>query len=150
MAAEPLICIPDDCPAVLGPSAAYRSLLQRASPVYHDSLPGSEQTLIERIQSASVVVNIRSSSRFTANVFASCPNMRMLSIWGTGTDNIDLEAAKRHGVVVTNTPGVAAIAIGEHCLMLMLAAARRIIEVDQRVRSGEWPRAQVSQMHGKT
>jgi D-3-phosphoglycerate dehydrogenase len=34
--------------------------------------------------------------------------------------------------------------------MLMLAAARRIVEVDQRVRSGEWPRAQVAQMHGKT
>jgi D-3-phosphoglycerate dehydrogenase len=150
MDSKPLICIPDDFPAVMGPSAAYRALLAQTAPVYYDSLPGSEPALIERIQPASVVVNIRSSSRFTANVFANCPKMRMLSIWGTGTDNIDLEAARRHGVFVTNTPGVAAIAIGEHCLMLMLAAARRIIEVDQRVRSGEWPRAQVSQMHGKT
>jgi len=150
MATEPLISIPDDCPAVMGPSAAYKSLLERTAPIYHDTLPGNEQTLIERIQPASVVVNIRSSSRFTASVFAAAPNLRMLSIWGTGTDNIDLAAAKKHGVCVTNTPGVAAIAIGEHCLMLMLAAARRIVEVDQRVRAGEWPRAQVSQMHGKT
>jgi len=146
----PKICIPDDAPPVMGPSAAYRTLLERTTPVYYDSLPGAEDRLIERIGDARIVINIRSSSKFTARVFDSCPNLKMLSLWGTGTDNVDLISAARAGITVTNTPGVAAIAIAEHCLMLMLAVARRILEVDRLVRQGQWPRAQVAQMHGKT
>src|SRR5215470_10869376 len=134
MASIPTICVPDDAPAVMGPSAAWPKFCEKASPLYYDTLPGSEDVLIERIRPAGVVINIRSSCRFTDRVFESCPNLKMLSLWGTGTDNIDLASAVRHGVTVTNTPGVAAIAIGEHCLMLMLAVARRILEVDRRVR----------------
>ncbi len=145
---KPVIHIPDDCPAVMGRSAAYAALSERAAVHYWDSLPGP--ALVERIGDAGIVINIRSSSRFTAEVFAACPHLKLLSLWGTGTDNVDLAAAARHGVTVTNTPGVAAISIAEHCLMLMLAVARRIVDVDHRVRRGEWPRAQTSQMHGKT
>ena len=144
----PVIHIPDDSPAVMAASAAYAALCGKADVRYWDSLPGGELTA--RIRDAEVVVNIRSSSRFTSEVFAACPRLKLLSIWGTGTDNVDLAAAARHGVTVTNTPGVAAISIAEHCLMLMLAVARKIVDVDARVRRGEWPRAQVSQMHGKT
>jgi D-3-phosphoglycerate dehydrogenase len=74
----------------------------------------------------------------------------MLSLWGTGTDNVDLAAAARHGVTVTNTPGVAATSIAEHCLALMLATARRIPRADAAIRRGEWPRGEGAQMHGKT
>jgi phosphoglycerate dehydrogenase-like enzyme len=129
-------------------SAAYAVLRERADVHYWDTLPGPE--LVDRIRDAGIVINIRSSCRFTAEVFEACPRLKLLSLWGTGTDHVDLEAARRHGVTVTNTPGVAATAIAEHCLMLMLAVARRIVEVDARVRRGEWPRAQVAQMHGKT
>ena len=145
---RPTIYIPDDCPAVMARSAAYAKLLELADVRYWDTLPGPE--LVERIRDAEIVINIRSSCRFTADIFAACPRLKLLSIWGTGTDHIDLAAAARHGVAITNTPGVAAISIAEHCLMLMLAVARRIVDVDRRVRLGEWPRAQVSQMHGKT
>lgn len=144
------IAIPDDAPAVMGPSAAYRGLLQRGPVDYHATLPGTEDALIERIAGAEIVINIRSSSKFTAKVFESSPGLRLLSLWGTGTDNVDLAAASRHGVVVTNTPGVAAIAIAEHCLCLMLAVARNIPRIDAAIRQGQWPRAGVAQMHGKT
>ncbi|MBI3472999.1 MAG: phosphoglycerate dehydrogenase [Candidatus Solibacter usitatus] len=146
----PAIAIPDDAPPVMGPSAAYRGLLERTSVSYFDSLPGSEERLLERIAGAEVVINIRSSSKFTARVLEGCPRLRLLSLWGTGTDNVDLGAAARLGITVTNTPGVAAIAIAEHCLALMLAVARRIPRIDAEVRQGRWPRAQVAQMHGKT
>lgn len=145
---RPTIYIPDDYPPVMGSSDAFAALKERADVRYWDSLPGAE--LVDRIRDAEIVINIRSSCKFTAEVFAACPKLKLLSLWGTGTDHVDLEAAARHGVTVTNTPGVAATAIAEHCLMLMLAVARKIIEVDARVRSGEWPRAQVMQMHGKT
>jgi phosphoglycerate dehydrogenase-like enzyme len=148
MASRPVIYIPDDAPVVMANSAAYAALQERADVRYWDTLPGPE--LVERIKDAEIVINIRSSCRFTAGIFDACPRLKLLSIWGTGTDHVDLAAAARHGVTITNTPGVAAIAIAEHCLMLMLAVARRIIDTDRAVRQGHWPRAQVAQMHGKT
>ncbi len=146
----PRIVIPDDAPPVMAPSEAYRDLLERVQVDYHDTLPGTEERLIERIAGAEIVVNIRSSSRFTANVFRQSPNLRLLSLWGTGTDNVDLEAAARRGVTVTNTPGVSTASVAEHALALLLATARRIPHLDSDVRQCRWPRGQVSQMHGKT
>jgi len=146
----PQIVVPDDAPPVLGPSQAWQSFGGRESIAYFDSLPGTEQRLLERIDGAEVVINIRSSTRFTAGVFERMPRLRLLSLWGTGTDNVDLAAAARHGVTVTNTPGVAATSIAEHALALMLAVARRIPQLDAQTRAGAWPRGQMTQLHGKT
>ena len=95
-------------------------------------------------------LNIRSSSRFSDRVFDGCPRLRLLSVWGTGTDHVDLASAARHNVVVTNTPGVSAISIAEHTLALLLAVARRIPRMDAATRAGEWPRGQSVQLYGKT
>src|SRR5438309_11844705 len=146
----PKIVIPDDAPPVMGPSRAYRTLLDRTPVEYFDSLPKSESGLIERIRAAEIVINVRSSSRFTENVFAQCRQMRLLSLWGTGTDNVDLAAAARHGVTVTNTPGVSAPSIAEHALMLTLAVARRVVANHNAVLAGEWPRGHAVQLQGKT
>jgi D-3-phosphoglycerate dehydrogenase len=75
--------------------------------------------------------------------------MRLLSVWGTGTDHVDLAAAARHGVVVTNTPGVSAISIAEHALALLMAVARHIPAIDSATRQGAWQRGQFVQLHGK-
>lgn len=148
------IVIPDDAPAVLAPSRAYERWRERARGRYqldyHDTLPGSVENLIARIREAEIVVNIRSSSKFSREVFEACPKLRLLSLWGTGTDNVDLEAAAARGVTVTNTPSVSAPAIAEHCLALMLAVARRIVSLDAEVRRGAWPKGFVTQLHGKT
>ncbi len=74
----------------------------------------------------------------------------MISIWGTGTDNVDLRAAQRLGITVTNTPGVSAASVAEHALALMLAVARRIPAQDQGVREGRWPRGASLELYGKT
>src|SRR6266542_5736860 len=137
----PRIVVPDDAPPVLAPSQAWQNFPDRNG-AYFDSLPGAEEKLLERIAGAEVVVNIRSSTRFTARVFEQARALRLLSIWGTGTDNVDLDAARAHGVTVTNTPGVSATSIAEHSLALMLAVARRIPRLDAQTRAGEWPRGQ--------
>ncbi|MBZ5618339.1 MAG: phosphoglycerate dehydrogenase [Acidobacteriia bacterium] len=144
------VSIPDDAPPVLASSAAWPDLAARAELDYHDTLPGSEDRLTERIGSAEVVLNIRSSSRFTAAVFAACPRLRLLSVWGTGTDHVDLVAAAHHGVTVTNTPGVSAVSIAEHALALLLGVARHIPQMDAATRRGEWARGQSVELHGKT
>ncbi|HYM13728.1 MAG TPA: D-2-hydroxyacid dehydrogenase family protein [Bryobacterales bacterium] len=147
---NPKIVIPDDYPPVMAPSEAYKKLTARTPVEYYGTLPGGEDALIERMADAEIAINIRSSCQFTDNVFARCPRLKLVSIWGTGTDNIDLGAAARRGVTVTNTPGVSAISIAEHCLALLLAVARSIPRVDAEVRQGQWPRGGSSQMHGKT
>jgi phosphoglycerate dehydrogenase-like enzyme len=146
----PTIVIPDDYPAVMAASTAYKRWVETTPVKYYGSLPGSEDTLIERIRGFEIVINVRSSSRFTARVFEACPGMKMLSLWGTGTDNVDLAAAARHAVTVTNTPGVSAVSIAEHTLMLALAVARRVVAIHHGVAAGEWPRGQAIQLHGKT
>ena len=146
----PTIVIPDDYPAVMAASSAYRRLIEKTPVSYYDTLPGSEEALIERIRDFEIVINIRSSTKLTPEVFAACPRMRLLSLWGTGTDNVDLDAARQHGVTVTNTPAVSAISIAEHSLMLALAVARRAVAIHNGVVAGEWPRGQSVQLHGKT
>lgn len=144
------ISIPDDAPPVLAPSGAWAGLASQGELDYHDTLPGSEDRLIERIGSAEAVLNIRSSSKFTGRVFDACPRLRLLSVWGTGTDHVDLAAATRHGVSVTNTPGVSAISIAEHALALLLAVARHIPQMDAATRRGEWARGQSVELYRKT
>jgi phosphoglycerate dehydrogenase-like enzyme len=135
---------------VLRTSAVWPELAARGTLQYHDTLPASEDALIERLRDAELVVNIRSSVKFTERVFDACPRLRLLSAWGTGTDHIDLPSAARHGVTVTNTPGVSAISIAEHALALLLAVARRIPQIDAATREGGWPRGQSAQLYGKT
>jgi phosphoglycerate dehydrogenase-like enzyme len=71
-------------------------------------------------------------------------------VWGTGTDHIDLSAARSLGVTVTSTPGVNANAVAEHTMALMLAIMRRIPAMDAAVRAGQWPRGVLTQLEGKT
>src|ERR1051326_3470692 len=112
----PAVCVPDDSPPVLASSEVWAELSARAEVHYYDTLPDTEQRLIERIANAEAVLNIRSSVKFTDSVFAACPALRILSVWGTGTDHVDLAAASRRGIAVSNTPGVAARSVAEHAL----------------------------------
>jgi len=74
----------------------------------------------------------------------------MIAVLGVGTDNVDLAAASRLGILVTNTPGFSAVSVAEHTLALMLAAARRIPEHERELRAGRWTRLPMTQLHGKT
>ncbi|MGI9423992.1 MAG: 2-hydroxyacid dehydrogenase [Hyphomicrobiaceae bacterium] len=74
------------------------------------------------------------------------PKLEMISIHGAGLQACDLQAAKDHNVIVTNTPDNSKIAVAELAIALMLAAARRVSESDAFVKSGEW----ASRSFGKT
>ncbi len=108
-----------------------------------------QDELIRRIDRARIAINIRAHARFTDAVFAACPKLQMVSIWGTGTDNVDLDAAGRRGLTVCNTPGVNALAVAEHTIALMLAAGRKIPRIDREMRGGTWPREMLTQCPGQ-
>jgi phosphoglycerate dehydrogenase-like enzyme len=145
----PLLVIPDDAPPVMALSDAVTRLRDCEHRLYA-TLPADSRELLARIAEADAVINIRASTRFTAEVLAECPHLRLVSIWGTGTDHVDLHAAKARGITVTNTPAVSAVAVAEHTVSLIFAVARQTVDIDRAVRRGEWPRAMVQQLHGKT
>jgi D-3-phosphoglycerate dehydrogenase len=149
--AEPLIVVPDDFPSVFaGSEAEPRCRAIGETRVYSERGADDEAELIRRVDRARIALNIRAHARFTDGVFIACKNLALVSVWGTGTDNIDLDAAGRRGVTVCNTPGANAMAVAEHTLALMLAVARKIPQIDAQVREGKWPREMLGQLLGKT
>src|ERR671923_493141 len=148
---DPLIVVPDDFPSVFEKSAAHEAARKLGETIVYPARGADEEAeLIRRIGRARIAINIRAHARFTDGVFAACPQLKMVSIWGTGTDNFDLEAAGRRGVTICNTPGVNAFAVAEHAIALMMAVARRIPRIDREMREGKWPREQLVQCLGKT
>jgi D-3-phosphoglycerate dehydrogenase len=149
--ADALIAVPDDFPSVFEGSAAHERAKKLGQTVVVTARGADDEAeLIRRIGRARVAVNIRAHARFTDGVFAACRELKMVSVWGTGTDNIDLDAAGRRGVTVCNTPGVNAFAVAEHAIALMLATGRKIPRIDHEMRSGGWPREMLTQCLGKT
>ena len=145
------IVVPDDFPTVLTGSGAERLLRTLGEvEIYIERGADQEAELIRRITGAEVVLSLRAYARFSDRVLAACPSLRLISIWGTGTDNVDLAACRERNVTVMNTPGVNAHAVAEHTMALMLAVTRRIPAMDAAVRQGEWPRGQLVQLEGKT
>lgn len=146
-----MIVVPDDYPSVFEGSIAHERARTLGEVRVHTGRGAEDEAeLARRIGDAAVAVNIRAYARFTEAVFRACPGLKLISIWGTGTDNIDLAAAARRGVTVCNTPGVNAYAVAEHTIALMLAVARRIPGIDREMRGGGWPRDMLVQLHGKT
>src|SRR5262245_32186627 len=149
--ADPLIIVPDDYPSVFEGSAAHqRAAALGQLQVFSQRGADDQDELIRRLGRARIAINIRAHARFTDAVLAACPRLQMISIWGTGTDNVDLGAAGRRGLTVCNTPGVNAFAVAEHAIALMLTAARKIPRIDREMRDGGWPRELLGQCLGKT
>ncbi|HSR12386.1 MAG TPA: NAD(P)-dependent oxidoreductase, partial [Thermodesulfobacteriota bacterium] len=143
------IVIPDDFPRVIsGTTAEEKVRALGAVEIYPDKAK-DQDGLIQRIKDAEVVINIRAYSNLNADVMASCPKLRMISVWGTGTDNVDLAAARKLGITVTNTPGANALSVAEHTVAILLALARQIPLLDRETRAGKWPRVEMIQLSGK-
>lgn len=79
---------------------------------------------------------------FGEGLLAQLPALEIIANYGVGYDGIDVAAAIRHGVTVTNTPDVLTDDTANMSLMLTLAVTRRLIELHDHVRAGEWETAQ--------
>lgn len=86
----------------------------------------------------------------TAEVFTRSPELRAVVRTGVGFDSVDLVAATRAGVSVSNLPGVNANAVAEYTMALLLAQARRLVPVAAGVHAGGWPRDDGSELRGRT
>lgn len=87
--------------------------------------------------------------RIDGSVLARAPKLRVIANCAVGYDNVDISAATRAGIAVTNTPDVLTDATAELTIALMLAAARRLPEGEVLVRSGEWVGWRLDQLLGQ-
>jgi D-3-phosphoglycerate dehydrogenase len=83
---------------------------------------------------------VRSQTRVGAEVIETGRKLKVIGRAGVGTDNIDVDAASKNGIVVVNAPTGNTIAAAEHTVALMLALARNLSQAHHQLKSGKWQR----------
>ena len=102
-----------------------------AHPTEHDR---TEEDVITLLAEADAAITLLSDP-VTRNVLEANPNLRIVSNFAVGYNNVDVEAARSLGVTVTNTPGVLTEATADLTMALILAVTRRIVEADDEMRT---------------
>jgi lactate dehydrogenase-like 2-hydroxyacid dehydrogenase len=82
------------------------------------------------------------------SIIAAAPRLRIVAVAAVGYNIVDVAAATRRGILVTNTPGVLTETTADMALALMLGVARRVLESDRFVRAGKWTGVYWSQLMG--
>ncbi|ACJ16433.1 glyoxylate reductase [Thermococcus onnurineus NA1] len=111
--------------------------------VWEDEHEISREVLLEKVRDVDALVTML-SERIDAEVFDAAPRLKIVANYAVGYDNIDIEEATKMGVYITNTPDVLTNATADMAWVLLLATARRLIEADKFVRSGEWKKRGVA------
>ena len=121
--------------------------------LFSDSTPAN---VVERLQGASVAIS--NKVLLNAATLAACPNLKLILVAATGTNNVDLEAARAQGITVANCQGYGTPSVAQHTLGLLLALATRLIDYNKAVADGQWQQAKqfclldfpIVELEGKT
>jgi D-3-phosphoglycerate dehydrogenase len=97
----------------------------------------SAEELITIIKDYDGVI-VRGRTKITEEVLSTAENLKVVGRMGVGVDNIDLEAAREHGVTVVNAPVATTVSVAELTLGLMLSLIRHIPKADCGLKAGEW------------
>ena len=112
-------------------------LLREAGHEVETAYDVAAERLHELVADAHALV-VRSGTEVDAALLESAPELVVVARAGIGVDNIDIEAATEHGVVVANAPDGNVRAAAEHTVAMTFAAARSIPQAHARLKSGEW------------
>ncbi|MCY4437544.1 MAG: phosphoglycerate dehydrogenase [Chloroflexi bacterium] len=110
--------------------------------------PLTEQELIDNLD--GVVAFVAGSDHFTERVFAAHPQLKIVARVGVGYDQIDVDAATRHGVWITITPGANNDTVADYAFAMILAVARQLVEHAAISRDGGFHRIQGVDVCNKT
>ncbi|MCP1204011.1 hydroxyacid dehydrogenase [Pantoea sp. B550] len=122
----------------LAPQAV--SLLNAFSLVYAGKQP-DEDTLFRLCQQHNPVAIIVRYGKMNARIMDAAPALRVISKHGSGIDVIDQQAAAARDIRVQSAPGANAAAVAEHTWAMILACAKSVITLDQRMRQGHWDKS---------
>ncbi len=107
--------------------------------IYGEEHAPAHDELLENLKKAEYdgVITLL-TDKVDASFFDAVPTAKIVANYATGFNNVDVEESKKRGVVVTNTPGVSALAVAEHTVALMLALTTRLVEGDLFIREGKF------------
>ncbi|RLG97480.1 D-glycerate dehydrogenase, partial [Candidatus Bathyarchaeota archaeon] len=106
--------------------------------VWPEETPPPKSLLIEKVKEIDGLCCLLTDKIDKEVIEAAGENLKVISQVAVGYDNIDVEAATRKGIYVTNTPGVLTDTTADFAFALLMATARRIPEADRYVRGGKW------------
>lgn len=144
------IVIPDDFPPAYSGRPEVDELRRLGEVAVYSEKAGNRDELLARLAGTHVLVNVRSYTTLDAATLAALPDLALIAVFGTGTDNIDLVAAAELGIAVSNAPGANARSVAEHALALALAVARAVPRHDRELRAGRWVHHEGPELEGKT
>lgn len=98
-----------------------------------------EAELIEQIADYQALI-VRSQTQVTEEIIAAAPHLKVIARAGVGVDNIDIDAATKHGMIVINAPDGNTISATEHSMAMILSMARNIPQAHQSLKDGKWDR----------
>jgi len=84
------------------------------------------------------------------SVIDSAHKLKVIARYGVGIDNVDLQAAREHGIIVTYTPGANSKAVAELTVGMMISLGRSLLQASQETKAGGWPRLPSFSLEGKT
>lgn len=105
--------------------------------VWSDYAPPPKKLVIEKVAKVDALATLL-SDKIDAEVFDAAPNLKIVSQFAVGFDNIDVKEATKRGIYVTNTPGILTDTTADYAWALLMAAARRVAEADKYVRDKKW------------
>jgi D-3-phosphoglycerate dehydrogenase / 2-oxoglutarate reductase len=125
--------------------------IMRASAQVDDRKGISAEELLQVVNEYDAVI-VRGRTKMTPAVFEAAPNLKVVGRAGVGVDNINLEAARAHGVTVVNSPTATTIAVAELAMGMMLALVRDIPRADNAMKNGKWLKKELMgrELNGKT
>src|SRR5438309_7827574 len=130
-------------PGVSGPDDPRLVLLREAGWHIrtHRWPPGrpAQEDVVELVQGNDAVI-ASSAERYTRSVLERADTLKHIARWGVGFETVDVPAASDNGVLVTTTQGSNHWAVADHAFALMLAVARRVVELDKLARTRKWAR----------
>ena len=106
--------------------------------VWQGEMPPPKNILIEKVKKIDGLICLLTEGVDKEVIDAASPQLRGICQVAVGFDNIDVPAATKKGIYVTNTPGVLTETTADFAFTLLMATARRIAEADKYVRSGQW------------
>lgn len=133
MTAKPLVAVTRDIPDA-GLDILRASCEVRLWPEEMPPTPEELDGVLDGVVGALTLLD----DKITASVLDRHPQIKVVSNYAVGYDNIDVEAATARGVAVCNTPDVLNAATAEFSFALLMATARRIVEASNYVRDGKW------------
>ncbi|RKQ29596.1 2-hydroxyacid dehydrogenase [Oceanobacillus halophilus] len=102
-----------------------------------EAVPVPRDVLLKEVQDADGLICLL-SEKVDESLLKVAPNLRVIANLAVGYDNINLEATKKEGVVVTNTPDVLTETTADLGFALLMASARRIIEANHYIKTNQW------------